>query len=122
MIPENLKILVDKLIGKTIAKKAIWSQTSGSNEYKLDLGKGAITVNLWSEDNVGLNIFNEQGEIIESLDVFAREEDFKKIYDLYSEARRSYYKVDETINAINIALDDDKVIGISKPKQDDTAY
>ncbi len=53
MISSNIKILIDKLKTKTELGQAIWSKTSSDTEFKLELQKGAITIDNW-EDSHGL--------------------------------------------------------------------
>lgn len=123
MIPENFKILIDKLKKKTSKNEAIWSKTIRNDEFKLDLGKGAITIDMWLNEEppgqfVDIAIINEQGEKVDSITINSIEKvDFEYLIDLHSLAKRSYFKVDETFKNIFKELDSDKVIG-SKNKPD----
>lgn len=127
MIPENFKILVDKLKEKTTKKEAIWSKTSRDDEFKLDLGKGAITVDRWNgedpdEQFVDIAVINDRGDRIDSIYFMSSEkEDFKYLVELHSLAKRAYYKVDETFKSIFKELDSDKTIGTEK-KPDDLPF
>lgn len=123
MIPENNRILIDKLIIKTINKEALWSKTSANNEFKLDLDKGAIIVDSYGEDRnqaVDMVIINGNGEVIDKIYFTSRdEEEFKLLTELHTLARRAYYKVDETFKDILKELDDNKTVGnMSSPPDD----
>ena len=124
MIPENFKILIEKLKEKTAKKEAIWSKTSRDNEFKLDLGKGAITIDMWQNDETGqpmvdITVINEYGDRIDSIYFSSNEkEDYKYLHELHSLAKRAYYKVDETFKIIFKELDSDKTIGTEKRADD----
>ena len=127
MIPENFKTLVDKLVEKTSRKEAVWSKTSRDDEFKLDLGKGAITLDRWqneetNEQLVDLAVLNENGDKIDYIYFsYSEKEDFKYLTDLHSLAKRAYYKVDETFKLIFKELDSDKTIG-TKNEQDNLPF
>lgn len=127
MIPDNFKILVDKLKEKTTKKEAIWSKTSREEEFKLDLGKGAITIDRWVDEETGeqlvdIAVINDRGDRVDSIYFNSLEkEDYKYIVDLHVLAKRAYYKVDETFKSIFKELDSDKTIGTEK-KQDDLPF
>lgn len=127
MIPENFKILIDKLKEKTTRKEAIWSKTSRNDEFKLDLGKGAITVDRWLNEDTGeqlvdIAVINDRGDRIDSIYFNSTEkEDYKYLIELHSLAKRAYYKVDETFKSIFKELDSDKTIGTEK-KPDDLPF
>lgn len=117
MISENLKVLIDKLKKKTESGKAIWSKTSVETEFKLELQKGAITTDNWvdsqnSESLVDLLIINANGDVIERA-VFGESEtiDYNQLIEVYELAKKSYYKVDETIKTIFDELDSENTVG-----------
>lgn len=123
MIPENFKTLVDKLIEKTTKREAIWSKTSRDDEFKLDLGKGAITTDRWTgssgESLVDIAVINERGDRIDSIYFSSTEKnDYEYLVELHSLAKRSYFKVDETFKSIFKELDSDKTIGKDKSGDD----
>ena len=117
MIPDNFVTLIQKLKEKTIAHKAIWVKTSRDNEFKLDLGKGAITTDRWISPEINLDcvdlvIINEKGDKVDSIEIASSyKEDYKVLVELHVLAKRAYYKVDETFKNIFKELDDDKIIG-----------
>jgi hypothetical protein len=127
MIPENFVTLIDKLSEKTSKKEAVWSKTSRDDEFKLDLGKGAITIDRWQNDDnneqsVDLAVMNENGDRIDYIFfTYADRDDFKNLAELHSLAKRAYYKVDETFKSIFKELDSDKTIGI-KGEQDSLPF
>ena len=122
MVPDNFKTLVDKLKEKTTKKEAIWSKTSQDNEFKLDLGRGAITVDHWGNEfgqYVDMSVINEDGDIVDSIRFHEGEiNEYKYLIELHSLAKRAYYKVDETFKAIFKELDSDKTIGVERNSDD----
>ncbi len=125
---ENFRILIEKLKAKTIKKEALWTMTSRDNEFKLDLGKGAITIDNWPHDQSGiplvdLAIFNDVGDKIDYI-VYdeSEKEHYEMLLDLHSLAKGSYYKVDETFQNIFKELDSNKTIGIERKRQDDLPF
>ena len=119
MIPDNFKTLVDKLKEKTTRKETIWSNTGRDDIFKLDLVKGAITVNRWKNETgqqfVDVSIINERGDKIDNICFHDGEiDDYKYLAELHSLAKRAYYKVDETFKTILEELDSDKIIGIDR--------
>ncbi|MGI4021988.1 MAG: hypothetical protein ACRYFA_10815 [Janthinobacterium lividum] len=120
---ENFTSLIEKLKNKTVSKQAIWSKTSRDNEFKLELQKGAITIDSWEDNNVDfvdLNIMNENGEIIDRAYFHSSDRvDYKTLLDLHSSAKRAYFKVDETIKNIFDELDSKNVVGKERRSDDD---
>jgi hypothetical protein len=127
MIPENFKTLVLKLKDKTSKKEAVWYKTSRDEEFKLDLVKGAITIDNWQDPEseemcIDLVVINEKGDRIDSIFFTESEkEDYKFLFELHSIVKRAYYKVDETFKIIFEELDSDKTIGNAK-KSDDVFF
>jgi len=121
MISTNIKILIEKLKKKTESGQAIWTKTSRDSEFKLELQKGAITTDNW-EDNEGryidLAIINENGEAIErdafNLYEMTQVENYNTLYEIYEIAKKSYYKIDETLKTIFDELDSEKIVGKDK--------
>lgn len=118
MISENLVVLIEKLKKKTIDGQAKWTKTSADNEFKLELSKGAITIDNWPSTNFGymfvdIVVINDNGDVIERAAFTDEEdlEDYNKVLDLHKEVSKSYYKVDETIKTIFDELDSDKIVG-----------
>ncbi|ARS36767.1 hypothetical protein [Pontibacter actiniarum] len=126
---DKFKDLVERLLKKTEAKTAIWAKSSLANEFKLVLSKGAITTDSWHDSNTGedlvdLRILNENGDIVEDI-TFNKSEypnGYGMLQQLHSAARRSYYKVDETIDSIFKELDSDKTIGKRADESSDLPF
>jgi len=123
MVPDNFKILIDKLKEKTTKKEAIWSKTSRDNEFKLDLGRGAITVDRWKNEHgeglVDISIMNEHGDQIDYTRFHESErDDYNYLIELHSLAKRAYYKVDETFKTIFEELDSGRIIGTDEKYND----
>lgn len=118
MIPSNYIELIKRLQEKTKSKEVIWQKTSRDDEYKLDLDKGAITIDKWNPEqkyylSVDLVMYNDKGDKIDR--ILANDdgsiEDFKILEQFHTEVRRAYYKVDETIKGIFAEINKDGVIG-----------
>ncbi|NVM61745.1 hypothetical protein FHW88_000021 [Mucilaginibacter sp. SG538B] len=113
---DEFKLLIEKLIKKTSAKQAIWSKTSRDNEYKLELQKGAITVDNWDNGNgvdlVDITILNEYGDTVDRVYFDGSDEDdYTLLIELHTLAKRAFYKVEETIKGIVSELDSEKTVG-----------
>jgi len=127
MIPENFKILIEKLKEKTLKKETIWTKTTRDDEFKLDFGQGAITVDQWSDDHdhvqyVDIAVFNERGDKIDTIYISSDNKDeYKCLEELHALAKRAYYIVDDTFKIIFKEIESDKVIGIEK-KSDDSLF
>jgi hypothetical protein len=119
MIPDNFRILIDKLKDKTLKKEAVWTKTSRDDEFKLDLGKGAILIDSFQdtgEKQVDISVLNENGDRIDYLAFSLRDRvDYDDLFELHAIAKRSYFKVDETFQDIFRQLDENKVIGRTDP-------
>jgi hypothetical protein len=117
MIPDNFKELLEKLKAKTLNRQAIWTKTSGDDEYKLDFGKGAVTVDRWVNPGDGNEytecvIFNEDGNKVERIAVSDTEKaEFDTISELHLLARNAFFKTDETFKSLFKELDSDDIIG-----------
>jgi len=102
MIPKNYQTLIEKLILGTSLKRITWNRTSRPSEYQVNIGSGAITTDYWEDEQAGrllvdFSIWNDQGEVIDTLSASEGEEDYVLIRKLYECAKRSYLKIDDTI-------------------------
>lgn len=129
MIPDNFKTLIAKLLVKTQKKEVIWQKSSREDEYKLELGSGALTVDKWSPDNkynmsIDVAIYNDRGDRIDRIAASEEEdrEDFKLLDQFHTEVRRAYYKVDETFKGIFDELEKDGAIGKTVPPSSDLPF
>lgn len=118
MIPENYLDLLKKLIAKTKAGQAIWSKTSGEDEYKLELEKGAITTDVYSS-NIDFRVWDDKGNVIDSLAYSKNSDDSAPLRELHHVAKRSFYNVDSILKDIFNELDTDKVIGKKESNEPD---
>jgi hypothetical protein len=106
MIEQRYKDLIDKLIESTLSKKISWQITTDrESEFRVTLGSNTLTTDNWVlfENNnkcVDLSIRNQQGVSIYRIafeDNDLEGEDYAYLMRLYSAAKDSYYKVDDTI-------------------------
>jgi len=124
MITDRYIKLIDKLSSKTQEKKVIWQRSSSQDEFKLELEKGAITIGKYEGDfnnapEVFINIYNDRGDRIDVISINGSDKHFEYINEFYSSIRRSYYKVDETIDSIFNELESDKTLGAPEISEDD---
>lgn len=126
MIPTNMKDLIRVILEKTKAKKAIWGKTSRPNEFKLSLEKGAVTADCWYDDrgaeSVEFSIYNIYGDRIENFHLEKGDLDFDLLFDLHTEAKREFYKVDETIDSLFKEVNDDNNIGKRVIEKEDLPF
>jgi len=118
MISERLKKLIELLKEKTLSKKTIWNKTSGHGQFKLSISDGsAVTVTEWSDNyNTGYEvvIFNSNGDAIERFSTetedTSKEEQYL-IQSFHKAASDSYYKVEETMDALLNSIINQDIIG-----------
>ncbi len=129
MIDEKYRKIIDKLIEKSKAKKAIWNKTSRENEFKISLKSSIITTDLWDDEHsqmglVDLVIRNQRGEVLASLVYNDQDEleDYKYLKLLHDYARESYYRVDDTIDDIFKELDSGGRVGEPESDEDDLPF
>jgi hypothetical protein len=128
MISEQYTELINKLLSKTIEKKIQWQKSSSQGEFKLQLTIGTLTINKYDESYnnsavVTINIYNNSGDKIDTLYVEDSAPEYKLLDSFYSSIRRSYYRVDETIQGFFSELDTDKIIGMEgAPEEDDLPF
>ncbi|WP_026951301.1 hypothetical protein [Algoriphagus mannitolivorans] len=122
MIPNNISKLIDAIINKTEAKKAIWGKTSRNEEFKLFLEKGAVTTDTWVENGIeaiDFAIYNSYGDKIDNFVAYKGDDDFDILSRLHNTAKREFFKVDETIENLFKELNDPKSVG-KRQIEDDT--
>ncbi|MBS7563579.1 hypothetical protein KHS38_04095 [Mucilaginibacter sp. Bleaf8] len=124
MLSEKYIGLIKKLFEKTKSKAAIWQKSSTQGQFQLQLSSGIVTVSKYDGDYnnnpaVFISIYNASGDRIDTLNVESDDHEFVLANELYSMVRRSYYKVDETIDGFFDELNSDKVIGETSSAPDD---
>ncbi|WP_288447308.1 hypothetical protein [uncultured Chryseobacterium sp.] len=117
----KIKILIQMLRDKTANKDAIWSRTSGENEFKIEINKATITTDCWYQDDIwyfDVIILNENGDTIER--VVANDgnldENYMILSEFYDVVKNNYFKIDETIDDILFELNTNNKIGGGKNK------
>jgi hypothetical protein len=123
--------LLKSIIIKTNEDNAIWKDTSTSDQYALYLDSGSIIVDYYQERNhpeygsqpegYGVTIINRDGVEIEDIKRWSSEggEAFDIIRDLYHTAKRSFLKVDETIDGMIEEVENKDRVG-RREEQEDT--
>lgn len=114
MIPENIKNLIEALIKKTKEKGAIWGKSPRESEFKLSFDKGAVTIDSWNnynEDYVGFAIYNIHGDKVDNFILQSSDDGYDLLLALHNEARREFYKVDETITGLFNEIKSEKNVG-----------
>lgn len=108
--------LVSKLKDSTAKRKLVWEKTSRENEYQTAIGGNAISVLYHEKDFISMTlnndetymsllIWNNKGENIDEVRIKEGKYDFDVLKELYDSARRSYMKVEETLDDILSNLD-----------------
>ncbi|WP_029294256.1 hypothetical protein [Chryseobacterium hispalense] len=116
----KIKNLIQLLKDKTANKNAIWSRTSGNNEFKIEINNATITTDCWFTDDIlyyDFVILNENGEVVERISVSDTNifsEEYQILSDFYDVVKNSYFKIDETIDNILNELNTNTKIGFSK--------
>lgn len=101
MIQEKYRDLIEKIILATEQKKIAWEKTSRDNEYKSMIGSSMVTTDNWDSPdgtmNVDFSIWNSNGVLVDTLQAGQGTLDYVDLMKLYTAARASYLKADETI-------------------------
>lgn len=109
MIPEKYKQLIEKIITATRQKKIVWEKTSRADEFKSMIGSSMVTTDNWDAPNgityVDFAIWNSNGVQVDSVQGEDGSAEYEEIMVLYSAAKASYLKADETIADILEHLD-----------------
>lgn len=102
--------LLNRLLDSTKENRTKWSKTSRQNEYSTDVGEYSITITSLSQstfsiskelnEKFALTLINSDGEIIDLQLLLPSDSDYSLISELYSQARTSYYKVDEVLESL----------------------
>lgn len=107
MIEQRYQEVIDKLISGTQQKKIKWERTSRNSEFKVILGASIVMTDHWVLENgvqcVDLSLLNSDGEIAGRIAFENNEkegDDYRYLLELYTIAKNSYYKVDETFSEI----------------------
>ena len=109
----QIKTLVDSLCAKTKDNKARWERTGSGDQFLLNLENGKLFIDKLVLKIGGLAykiaITNANGEVIYNLSAKKLDSppssvtfvgDYQILKDLHDTVKRSYFKVDETINGL----------------------
>lgn len=97
--------LIDAILAKSKQGAINWLPTSLYNEYQANIGSGAVTI-YYNEHYMGnfdevryrIAFLNERGEAFHQIYCDSEiDENFNRISTLFTTARESYYKTNETI-------------------------
>ncbi len=110
---KKYKELIDKLISSTLSKKISWERSKRESEYRVKLGPNTVTTDNWTLFETGvecvdLGIWNQHNVLIDHIayeDNDAERVEYRELFKLYSVARDSFFKVDDTISDIMSFLD-----------------
>lgn len=102
--------LIDRLIDSTKEGRINWDKASRNGEYTADIQNymvslimittGVFSIGRNAVDKYVLSLINDQGEYIDTNEIFRDDSDYKKVEELYSEARKSYFKVDDVLSTL----------------------
>lgn len=114
MINNKYTTLISKLLESTRMNRTHWQKTSRQNEYYTELSQYMITITMVSSGtfSIGkernssyiLTLTNEDSENIDVCEITPSEPDIVNAGELYSEAKRSYYKIDEVLDSLISSL------------------
>ena len=117
MIPLKIVELIQLLVEKTKNKETIWNKGSMDNQFKISVSDGiSMTIasyqNNW-QDHYEFVIFNGDGNPIQRFftDNETAVSDFDLLKSFHQAASDSYYKVEETMDALLNSIKSDKIIG-----------
>lgn len=110
MINNKYTTLISKLLESTRENRTHWQKTGRQNEYSTELSQFMITITMVSSGtfSIGkernssyiLTIENEDGENIDVCEITPSDSDIVNASELFAEARRSYYKIDEVLDSL----------------------
>lgn len=110
MINNKYSELIARLIESTKEGRINWDKASRNGEYTADienymvslimLSTGVFSISRNTADKYVLSLINDQGEYIDTNEIQREDYDYKNVEELYSEARKSYYKVDEVLSTL----------------------
>ena len=117
MIKDKYDIIITKLMDATGKGTVVWEKTSSNDEFQVKLGANAVTISYYDpsdwvanlvigsnelskKESCSLSIINSEGVIIDNETIEKGERGYERLKTLYDEARRKYFKVDETLDDI----------------------
>lgn len=110
MINNKYTTLISKLLDSTKENRTHWQKTGRQNEYSTEISQFMITITMVSSATFAigkernssyiLTIVNEEGENIDVCEILYSDPDIVKTSELFAEARRSYYKIDEVLDSL----------------------
>lgn len=110
MINNKYTTLISKLLDSTRENRTHWQKTGRQNEYSAELSQYMITITMVSSGtfSIGkernssyiLTLVNEDGENIDVCEIIPSDPDIVNASELFAEARRSYYKIDEVLDSL----------------------
>lgn len=110
MINNKYTALIYKLLNSTKENRTHWQKTGRQNEYSTEMSQYMLTISMvisgsfsiGKERNASyvLTIINEDGENIDFCEITPSDPDIVATSELFSEARRSFYKIDEVLDSL----------------------
>ena len=102
--------LINRLVDSTIKNQICWDKTIRQEEFKAEVSNYSINITRLSQgtfsiaknntDKYALSLFNEEGDMIDVIEIFTTDEDYQLAVNLYSEARRSFFKVEDVLDEL----------------------
>lgn len=110
MINNKYTTLISKLLESTRENRTHWQKTSRQNEYSTEslqymiaitmVSSGTFAIGKERNSSYILTLVNEDGENIDVCEITPAEPEIVIISELFAEARRSYYKIDEVLDSL----------------------
>jgi hypothetical protein len=104
MAEPKLRILIDRLLEKSKSGILDWDVGPHSNEYIIVIGTNSIGIREYGGECT-LYIYNESGEMVESISDMSPEGSFGKLTELHDLARRNALGADKIIDSLLDELD-----------------
>ena len=112
---EKVSQIINKLKTRTLAREAVWHNTSRETEFQLLLPSGRITVDRWTIPDRGevadFRIYNKEGREVAAEGGEARSADFQIIGSLHDAIMTRKFNVEETLTGIEKELEAKGTIG-----------
>ena len=98
MISNKYSTLISKLLISTKENRTHWQKTGRQNEYSTELSQFMITLSMVSSGT--FSVINDEGENIDVCEILTSDSSIDITSELFVEARRSYYQVDEVLDSL----------------------
>lgn len=125
--------LIRSLIDRTKDGDVDWRDTSTSKQFAVYLKSGNITIDYYPEierpdrarpEGYGITIFNDEGNKVDEIKALRTQNNntFNLLKELYTSAKRSYLKVDKTVDGMLSEISEEEEVGGEPPSGSGEAF